>query len=91
MIGRPLYRLRRWLKLEHGRGRAMRDAGASVVACPLCSRDTPVYVTPYTPDGEPLLFSVCVWCGGHIEWPGTAVRPREAYGFSERTARSRNR
>ena len=60
----------RWYKLNRGRGREMRTRGAIVATCPHCHNDTPVFQTEYDLQGNPLSFSVCVWCEGYIEYDG---------------------
>lgn len=69
-----VYAFRRWRKLNRGHGRAMRDAGAAVMACPHCGNDTPIYRSEYDADRRALSFSVCVWCEGYIEYDGTTPR-----------------
>ena len=69
----------RWYKLNRGRGNEMRTQGALVASCPHCENDTPVFLTEYDSHGNPLSFSVCVWCEGYIEYDGTTATAHEPY------------
>ena len=69
----------RWYKLNRGRGKEMRTQGAIVAPCPHCRNDTPVFETEYDSHGNPLSFSVCVWCEGYIEYDGLTATAHEPY------------
>jgi hypothetical protein len=74
-----IHRAVRWYKLNLGRGKEMRTQGAIVASCPHCGNDTPVFHTEYDSHGDPLSFSVCVWCAGYIEYDGTTATAHEPY------------
>ena len=78
-----IYRLRRWVKLGFGTGKSMREAGATVSPCPHCGRETPVYRSEYNRSGDPVSFSVCVWCRGFIEWSSGAAASHEPYASAD--------
>lgn len=78
-----IHEVLRWYKLKRGRGREMRASGAVVATCPHCERDTPVFATEYDTHGDPLSFSVCVWCEGFIEYDGTTATAHEPYATLE--------
>jgi len=65
----------------------MRERGATVVQCPRCGNETPVYETSYDASGEPLSFSVCLWCSGYVEYDPTRSLVRAAYEGRDRRAR----
>lgn len=69
----------RWYKFNYGVGREMRAQGAEVMPCPYCGHDTAVYQSDYDPTGDPISFSVCLWCEGFIEYSGATTRPHEPY------------
>lgn len=52
-----------------------------------CDRDTAVSHSTYYTRGEPTSFSVCLWCGGLIEYSRLVRRPHEPYE-SARTLRT---
>ena len=56
----------------------MREKGATIRACPHCHQRTPIYRSKYTTAGEPLTFTVCLWCDGLIEYP-RANSPQKPY------------
>lgn len=76
---RVIHSVRRWYKLNHGRGKEMRENGAEILSCPHCEDDTPVYQTEYGSDGTPVSFSVCIWCEGPIEYGELSEQPHEPY------------
>ncbi|MFT4889506.1 MAG: hypothetical protein ACI9YT_000415 [Halobacteriales archaeon] len=74
-----LHKLISWYKFSHGRGKEMLENGASLEPCPHCGKDTPVYRSTYSSRGEPLSFSVCVWCESLIEYNTTALKPHHPF------------
>lgn len=69
----------RWYKLNHGVGDTMLTAGAELRPCPHCAAETPVYRTTYDSSGNPVSFTVCLWCAGLIEYSGAVGHPHDPY------------
>lgn len=76
---RVIHAVRKWYKLNLGRGRAMRRNGAVIRSCPHCEEATPVYRTEYGSGGAPVSFSICLWCDGPIEFGDPSDQPHEPY------------
>lgn len=74
-----LHRMVRWYKFNYGIGNAMRSAGAELLPCPHCDTETPIYRSTYDSTGDPISFSICLWCDGFIEYSDTIGRPHEPY------------
>lgn len=74
-----IHAVRKWYKLNLGRGKAMCENGAEILSCPHCGDETPVYQTEYASDGTPISFSVCLWCQGSIEYGELSDQPHEPY------------
>jgi hypothetical protein len=74
-----VHRVLRWYKLNYGVGNTMLAEGAELLACPHCETDTPIYRSAYDSAGDPVSFSVCLWCGGLIEYSDLSGRPHEPY------------
>ena len=75
----PIHRLKRWYSFNYGRAKEMVEAGATPMRCPHCDAETPLYVTEYDAAGEPVSFTVCLWCDGFVEFDEAADAPREPY------------
>ncbi len=69
----------RWYRLNHGVGKEMLESGAELMPCPYCEKETPVFQSTYNSAGLPILFSVCLWCDGFIEFSGASLEPHEPY------------
>lgn len=74
-----IHRLHRWYVLKRGLGRAMLERGATIKVCPHCEQETPVYRSEYNDQGDPVTFTVCLWCGGFMELSGLSSRPHPPY------------
>lgn len=73
----------RWYRLNRGVGKRMLSEGAELLPCPHCERKTPVYRSAYDATGDPISFSVCLWCMGLIEYSGVSRRPHEPYATAK--------
>ncbi len=69
----------RWYRLNCGVGKQMLDQGAELRSCPHCTEETPVYRSGYDSLGNPISFSVCLWCDGLIEYSDGVSRPHAPY------------
>lgn len=86
-----VHKIVRWYKLTYGTGKEMCENGARIAPCPHCGNDTPVYRSSYDSKGEPLSFSVCVWCDGLIEQRPDALAPHSPYATREEIDRVNRR
>jgi hypothetical protein len=86
---RILHTFRRWYRLHRGQAKQMRNRGAVVRSCPHCCQRTPVYHSKYTSVGEPLTFTVCLWCDGLIEYQ-RANSPQKPYTPRHSTRKPRS-
>lgn len=75
----PIHRLKRWYSFNYGRARAMVEAGATPMRCPHCDEETPLYASEYGGSGDPLTFTVCLWCEGFVEFDEEARTTHEPY------------
>ncbi|ADB63351.1 hypothetical protein Htur_4550 (plasmid) [Haloterrigena turkmenica DSM 5511] len=69
----------RWYKLNHGVGKQMLDRGAELLSCPHCHEETPIFRSSYDSLGNPLSFSVCLWCDGLVEYSDGVSQPHAPY------------
>lgn len=76
-------RVVRWYKLTYGVGDTMLSAGAELLPCPHCGAETPVYHTTYDATGDPVSFSVCLWCEGLIEYSTAVGHPHHPYATAQ--------
>jgi hypothetical protein len=84
-----IHRLRQWYIFQYGRGKTMRDHGATLLPCPHCGNETPVYHSSYDTAGNPIDFSVCLWCEGLIEYSGMTTDPHEPYASAKDVQQTR--
>jgi hypothetical protein len=57
----------------------MVEAGATPMRCPHCDAETPIYASEYDTAGNPVSFTVCLWCGGIVEFSEMTEAPHEPY------------
>ncbi|MFB6130559.1 MAG: hypothetical protein ABEJ28_07040 [Salinigranum sp.] len=57
----------------------MLAAGATPMCCPHCGAETPVYESDYDESGDPVSFSVCLWCDGLVEFDARTGEVHEPY------------
>lgn len=69
----------KWYSFTRGVGKQMLDHGATLMPCPHCEKETPVFQSAYNSAGLPISFSVCRWCDGIIEHSGATRHPHEPY------------
>lgn len=86
-----LHSVARWYKLTHGSGKRMQADGAAVLACPHCECATPVYQSDYNARGEPVSFTVCLWCKQCIEYNDAVGEPQKPYADTAQQQADRHR